>query len=95
MMIYHDFRTQVPIHRHQPYGEYILLMEGECKIVFYDESLSKNREINLRKSDSSLQTPVYIEPGAWHSLHFKTYAIFYEISPGADDDKVTEFASGA
>jgi len=90
MLIYHDERTKVPIHRHKPYGEYIILVEGLTTVKLFEDQGSEKNKITL--TPKPLSTPIYIPPCTWHTLVFDSPSLFYEISVGPLNVKTTEYA---
>jgi len=90
MLIYHDERTKVPIHRHKPYGEYIILVDGLTTVKFFEDRGSEKESITL--TTKRLSTPIYIPPYTWHTLVFDSPSLFYEISEGPLNAKTTEYA---
>ena len=92
MVIYHDERTIVPIHRHSPHGEHIVLKEGELELILFDSELSVSSSCKMSQKhggDFGCFTP----PNVWHTLKFSKPTIFFEISKGPFDGKITQFAT--
>jgi cupin fold WbuC family metalloprotein len=90
MLIYHDQRTRVPIHRHYPHGEYIIAHQGLIRLTIYDNNLHQQEQYMI---DSSIKcTPIWVPAETWHSLEFKDATLFYEISEGSFNDKSTKIA---
>ncbi|CAM8630450.1 Cupin fold metalloprotein, WbuC family [Burkholderiales bacterium] len=92
MLIYHDQRTNVPIHRHQMFGEQIIMERGELKVEFFDESLTLTKCISLGKGAHQTRS-IWIPPSRWHLLSFLEPCLFLEISIGAMHEKKTDFAN--
>lgn len=90
MLIYHDERTLVPTHRHRPFGEYIIMLEGSIDIIRFDEGLSPAFVRSLQ--DQTTQLPVWIPPDTWHTLIFQKPTLFYEVSEGPFNAKTTDVA---
>ncbi len=92
MLIHHDQRTVVPIHKHSPFGEFVLVQDGEVELACYDSDLNMSSVTRLSssaKGDIFYFTP----PNVWHTLRFERETIFFEISQGPLNVKVTEFAN--
>jgi len=92
MLIYHDERTVVPIHRHMPFGEFVLVKDGSLNLVFFDEDLNINSNMHIGSS-TGLEISCLTPPGVWHTLQFKQPTIFFEITQGPLNEKTTEFAA--
>ena len=92
MLIYHDERTIVPIHRHIPFGEFLLIKDGSFDLIFYDDNLNLKSSTTIALSNG-MNFFGFTPAGVWHTLHFKKPTIFFEISQGPFDDKITEFAT--
>ena len=92
MLIYHDERTIVPIHRHFPYGEFIFIKDGRFDLIFYNDDLSP-QSINPIGSSSDGDIFCFTPANQWHTLKFNNPAIFFEVSMGALNEKVTEYAT--
>lgn len=92
MLIYHDERTRVPVHKHEPYGEFILIKDGTLDLILYDENLNLTSH---RCIGSSRDQDIFCfaPAGVWHTLQFRRPTIFFEISQGPFNDKTTEFAT--
>jgi cupin fold WbuC family metalloprotein len=93
MLIYHDERTIVPIHKHLPFGEFVIVKDGEIELIFFDESFHETSRISMGSSNKE-NFFCFTPPNVWHSLHFKQPTIFFELSQGPLDVKTTEFAPG-
>lgn len=89
MLIYHDQRTKVPLHRHSPYGEYIISFQGDFRLVFQEDNGEK-KIINI--SNSGGPYTCVVPPEKWHNLEFDGPTLFYEISEGSVDEKKTTFS---
>jgi cupin fold WbuC family metalloprotein len=94
MLIYHDERTIVPIHRHLPFGEFVIVRNGAVELIFFDENFDETSRTYMGPSDNE-NFLCFTPPNVWHSLHFRTPTIFFELSQGPLDAKTTEFAIGA
>jgi cupin fold WbuC family metalloprotein len=92
MLIYHDERTIVPIHKHSPFGEHIIVLEGELQIFFFDAKLGLNSS-RLITDASYGYASSWTPPNVWHSMKFDKPTLFFEISKGPLNVKNTEFAS--
>lgn len=92
MMIHHDERTIVPIHKHSPFGEFILVKDGELELTLYDKDLFKE-SVSLLSSNNGGDIFCFTPPDVWHTLRFKKSTIFFEISQGPLDVKATTFAN--
>ena len=92
MLIYHDERTIVPIHRHIPFSEFLLIKDGELDLIFFDDNLNATSLTSIGLSRSQ-EIFCFTPAGVWHTLQFKQPTIFFEISQGPFDEKTTEFAT--
>lgn len=90
MAIYHDERTIVPIHRHSPYGEHIFVKDGELELVLFDAALNINLTVRMSSKDNG-DAGFYTPPNVWHTLKFAKPTIFFEITRGPFNAKITEF----
>ena len=90
MLIYHDQRTRVPIHRHMNFGEQIIATQGDLNIDLYDDSLILTERIQLGLGEGSVCS-LWIPPQRWHTLTFSKPCLFFEISTGALNEKSTHF----
>ena len=90
MLIYHDQRTQVPIHRHEPFGEYIIVLDGALEVTTYHSDFRRDKSHNI--CSGMHPTPYWIPPNVWHSFKFENPTLFYEISEGPINGKTTYFA---
>jgi cupin fold WbuC family metalloprotein len=91
MLIYHDERTIVPIHRHIPFGEFVIIKNGSFELISYNDDLSL-KSITHIGSSGGTDVSCFTPPNQWHTLQFNKPAIFFEISMGALNEKVTEYA---
>jgi len=91
MLIYHDSRTMVPIHKHAPFGEFISIVAGEFELLVYDNDLIIQSTL-LLSSESGGDLFCSVPANVWHSLRFTKPTVFLEISQGPFDVKITEFA---
>ena len=92
MLIYHDERTIVPVHRHNPYGEFVLVCEGDFEMILYDENMYEKSRTYIGSSGVG-NTFCFTPANVWHTLRFNKLTIFYEISQGPLDVKTTELAT--
>jgi len=92
MLIYHDERTIVPIHRHIPFGEFVFIKDGGFDLIFYNDDLSL-KSITPIGSSGGRDISCFTPATQWHTLQFNKPAIFFEISMGALNEKVTEYAT--
>lgn len=90
MLIHHDNRTIVPIHKHRPFGEYVIISHGSFKLTFFDSNLSITEILTVNRETSP--HPIFIPANKWHRLEFDRPTLFYEISEGPFDAKCTEVA---
>jgi cupin fold WbuC family metalloprotein len=94
MLIYHDSRTSVPVHRHSPFGEYLVLVDGAAVVTFYDQSLQPDSSISISTLDGGTRA-CWVPPNCWHKMTFNGPTLFYEFSQGPLNEKQTSFAEGA
>lgn len=90
MLIYHDQRTSVPVHRHAPFGEYVILHKGAAEVTFLNDSLERISSVKLR-DDGSGARACWVSPDRWHTLKFEEPTLFYELSQGPYNAKRTSF----
>lgn len=94
MLIHHDQRTIVPIHKHRPFGEFIFIREGDLELVFYDDKLEV-ASVSCLSSNKRADGFCSIPANVWHTLRFNKPTTFFEISQGPLDAKITEVATRA
>ena len=92
MLIYHDERTIVPIHRHIPFGEFVFIKDGSFDLILYNDDLSL-QSINPIGSSGGKSISCFTPANQWHTLQFNKPAIFFEISMGASNEKITQYAA--
>jgi cupin fold WbuC family metalloprotein len=81
MLIYHDERTCVPVHRHKSNGEFIILLKGSCDVIFMNENFDVDKIIKL--DARFISSPVWIPSMIWHTLRITSkFCLFFESTIG-------------
>jgi cupin fold WbuC family metalloprotein len=81
MLIYHDLRTTVPVHRHKVNGEFIIVIKGSIEVKLLNEEFDTCEIIELEAICSP--RPVWIPSMTWHTIKIvSNYCLFYESSIG-------------
>jgi cupin fold WbuC family metalloprotein len=91
MLIYHDHRTLVPIHKHSPFGEYLIICKGAFNLTVFDSKIDSIKTVELSSEPNGIATH-WIGPDIWHQMSFTEPCLFYEISEGPFHVKTTHVA---
>ena len=87
MLIYHDQRTEVPVHKHLLHAEFILPKAGTFKINYFNSVGDKIVKTVLTTENSLI--PMLTPTGTWHDLEFTGPTLFYEFKKGPFNKKDT------
>lgn len=89
MIIYHDYRTVLPIHRHLNITEDLILLHGSLDYFSYDDNFNVIKQIYLNAN--SEQNGVTTIQNTWHNMEIKSdYIIFIENVKGSYENNITE-----
>lgn len=72
--------TNVPVHRHADKEETYVLIRGEIRVLFFNESSEIVETIVL--SETSDARLLIIPKGVWHSVEAVRPSIIFEVSDG-------------
>ena len=72
--------TKVPVHRHTDKEETYVLLRGEIRILFYNES-SEIVETTILSETSDARLLI-IPKGTWHTVHPVRPSVIFEVSDG-------------
>ena len=89
MIIYHDNRTILPIHRHLKTTEDLILLHGSLEYFVYDDDFNITKKIELN-ADSELNGVTTLK-NTWHNIKIiSDFIIFLENVKGSYEKNITE-----
>jgi cupin fold WbuC family metalloprotein len=73
--------TELPIHRHQHTDETYILLRGNIKVIFYNDSGEKTETFELNPKSENYG--VHIPKGQWHTLEvLEAGSVIFEVKEG-------------
>jgi cupin fold WbuC family metalloprotein len=86
MIIYHDQRTIIPVHRHLNSEEDLILINGKLNYIRYEENEEK-----ILLDSSSTSNGMTTKDKIWHNIELiSDYIIFIEIVRGPYEKNISE-----
>ncbi|MDR0658602.1 MAG: WbuC family cupin fold metalloprotein [Mediterranea sp.] len=82
--------TALPVHRHKHTAETYILLQGELKVLYYDDSKKVIESVVLNPSQGNYG--VHIPSGQWHTIEvLAPDSVIFEVKDGpytplSDDD---------
>ncbi|MDR0697882.1 MAG: WbuC family cupin fold metalloprotein [Tannerella sp.] len=73
--------TDLPIHRHKHTAETYILLQGEVKVLYYNDSkmVIESVVLNLSKGNYGIHIP----PGQWHTIEvLAPDSVIFEVKDG-------------
>jgi len=75
--------SSVPVHRHSNKSESYHVIEGELKILFFDNEGNVTRTIHMGQIDSGLPFMYRLSVNEWHTIRpLSEFVVLHEITSG-------------
>ena len=96
MIIVHERNTYVPPHRHLGRSESYTIIEGQMRIVLFDDYGNVEDVVNMAAPGEGGQFFFRLSAPRYHSMLIDSdWIVFHEVTGGPFDPATTEFASWA